>query len=347
LQNKISIIIPIYNLVKYLAKCLDSVINQSYKNLEIILINDGSTDGSDEIINEYSVKDKRINAMNIDKHGLSYSRNIGLKKATGKFIGFVDGDDFLENDMYENLLKTLLDFNADIAQCAHYNINENGKIKQKKYTYNLEHFTGINGLIELILGKKFNNSVWNKIYRKDVIKGIWFPKDKLGEDISFNYKAFARARISVSIDIPKYYYLSRKGSISTNMKYLDKIDPYYIHLERLNFIKREFPSLFYLEQKQFYNVLLGLYGKLVRNPDRDIDKRKRKIIEDYINDNYRLFIANPLFTNQQRLLLGILKRNTKFGLFLILICKKINTKLELIINISFSIFKLKKQNKVY
>jgi len=133
MQDKISVIIPVYNAAKYLPKCIDSVLNQTYKNLEIILVDDGSTDESGKISDKYSYKDNRVIVIHKENGGTSDARNKGIKAATGKYIGFIDSDDYIETDMYEILLKTLYAYDADIVECAFYRIKKDNLILPPKY----------------------------------------------------------------------------------------------------------------------------------------------------------------------------------------------------------------------
>ncbi|MGZ5551627.1 MAG: glycosyltransferase family 2 protein, partial [Nitrososphaeraceae archaeon] len=159
MKDKISIIIPVYNGVKYLPKCIDSVLNQTYKNLEIILVDDGSTDESGKICDTYSLKDNRIKVVHKQNGGLSDARNTGLKIATSEYIGFVDSDDFIESDMYEILLKTLYAYDADIVQCASYKIIDE-KINPEHYSGTVEQFDSYSALEESIIARSFSHSVW-------------------------------------------------------------------------------------------------------------------------------------------------------------------------------------------
>ncbi len=316
MNDKISIIIPIYNAAKYLPKCIESLLSQTYKNLEIILVDDGSTDESGKIADEYSQRDNRIKVIHKEHGGNSEGRNMAMKAATGKYIGFVDNDDFVEPDMYETLLKTLYDYDADIVQCAYYRINEDNEILPKHYSGKVEQFNNISALEDLIKRKRFKNPVWNKIYKKDLIQGISFPVGILNKDIIFNYKAFARAKNLISIGIPKYYYLKRKDSISGSFKYLENMDPFYNFIERLEFISKNFPSLVNEAQKALYFDCLKYYEILEKNWSIDKDKKKRNLIKNYIRKNYRSLYSNPLINRTHKTLLKVFMINFKFGYFL-------------------------------
>lgn len=316
MNDKISIIVPIYNAAKYLPKCIESLINQTYENLEIILVDDGSTDESGKIADDYSKKDNRIKVIHKEHGGNTEGRNIALKAATGKFIGFVDNDDFIEADMYELLLSTLYNYDADIVQCAYYRINEDNEILPKYYSGKTKQFNNISAFEELIKRKGFKNPVWNKIYKKDLTEGISFPVGRLNKDIIFNYKTFARAKKLVSIDIPKYYYLKRKDSIYGTYKYLENMDPFHNFIERLDFISKNFPQLFNIAQKELYFDSLIYYKILKKNFTRDKDKKRRNLIKNYIRKNYRSLNSNQLIGRMHKILLKVLVINFEYGFLL-------------------------------
>jgi glycosyltransferase involved in cell wall biosynthesis len=316
MQDKISIVIPVYNVSKYLPKCIDSVLNQTYKNLEIILVNDGSTDESGKICDLYSLKDKRIKVIHKENGGSSDARNAGLREAAGKYIGFVDSDDFIETDMYEVLLKKLYAYDADIVQCAHNKII-NGKIEPRYFSFKEKQYHAFSAIKELILRRNFNSAVWDKLYKKELLQGIEFPVNIWGgEDIIFIYKVFAKAQKLVSIDIAKYYYVKRQDSLLGSLAHLDKMDMFHILLERLDLISKNFPSLFHLAQMEFYSDLIKRYKILSDNNHIDKDKKKRNLIKDYITTNYISLSSNPLFTRKTKVLLKIFKINFRLGYYL-------------------------------
>ena len=193
---KISIIIPVYNIAEYLPRCLDSVLVQTHKNLEIIVVDDGSIDSSKDVINAYAEKDSRIVAIFKENSGVSDTRNKGLEIATGDYIGFVDGDDYIEPDMYEILLKNALKYNADISHCGYKLITP----ITEYYFYNTGRIVEQNkkeGVIDLIRGDFVEPGIWNKLYKSSVINDIRMPLNiKNNEDYLFNVMVFFNAEKS-------------------------------------------------------------------------------------------------------------------------------------------------------
>jgi len=330
MEDKISVIIPVYNAAKFLPKCIDSVLNQTYKNLEIILVDDGSTDESGKISDEYSYKDNRVRVIHKENGGSGDARNKGIKAATGKYIGFIDSDDYIETDMYEILLKTLYAYDADIVECAFYRIKKDNITLPPKYSSGTpEQFNVSQAMEELIRNRKFTNMVWNKLYKKDLLQGVEFPVNRNNEDQVFTYKVFAHAQKLVSIDIPKYYYLHRDDSITGSHTYVKTMDFFENYLERLDFISKNFPSLFNLAQKDLLFYLLKKYRELKKNPHLDKDKKKRSLLKNYINANYRSLTSNPLIARKHKILLKIFKINFELGYYLFYFIKRLKKKKQI------------------
>lgn len=214
MNNLISIIIPVYNNEPFLERCLNSVVSQSYRNLEIIVVNDGSEDHSASIIDGFAEQDSRILPIHQQNQGVSAARNAGLQKATGDFIGFVDGDDEVFPDMYEFLQCNLLKNDADISHCGFELVRKDEVIKF--------HDTGttlvqdkVEGVREILSGKLVEPSACTKLYRRSILTDVLFPVDiKNNEDVLFNVQAFYNAEKSIFEDVVKYRYHQNVESAS-------------------------------------------------------------------------------------------------------------------------------------
>lgn len=213
MNDLISIIIPVYQAEKYLKQCLNSVINQNYQNLEIIIIDDGSTDKSLSIIKEYQKKDNRIVLLQQSNKGAGAARNLGLQNAQGDYIGFVDSDDWICQDMFAYLHNLLLKYKADIAGCDFYSCKErsNEKAKENKKKEDKEVLTSMNQreLLQFFFrvnGEKSFYAVWNMLYKKEVLKEVYFPEGKITEDLLFNFKAYSNCRKYILSNCKKYFY---------------------------------------------------------------------------------------------------------------------------------------------
>ena len=220
-KYKISIIIPIYKAEKYLNDCLDSIINQSLTNIQIICINDESPDNSLNILKEYSKKDKRIIIKNIKHVSISETRNEGLKYVEGEYIGFVDDDDFIDLDQYEKMYEFAQKDDIDLLEFGTKVINENQKLKDfkdRKIIYKDEKvIENINGNIL----KKLRNENWNKIYKTKIIKknNITFVPNLGGEDLNFNLKIYPFVKKLKRIYTQTYFWRSKKIRLYDPIKY--------------------------------------------------------------------------------------------------------------------------------
>ena len=221
MTEKITVIVPVYNVENYLNKCLDSLINQTYKNLEIIVINDGSTDNSGEICQEYAQKDNRIIYIEQENGGLSDARNTGLERMTGSYVTFVDSDDWIEPDYVEVLYNKLIEYQADIAIGNYYSYNEdeamyyfhiNGESYYEKLYDNISIFENLYDSKQM---KSFSLiSAWGKIYKAKLFDDILFDKGKLGEDGYINQKLYLLVQKVIYINQGLYAYRQRSGSIT-------------------------------------------------------------------------------------------------------------------------------------
>lgn len=238
----ISVIIPVYNVEKYIKECLDSVINQSYKDLEIILVDDGSTDRSGIICDEYAFKDNRIKVIHKENGGLSSARNIGMKIATGEFFTFIDSDDYIATSMIEELYNALIDTSADLSIC---NISRKSYF-EKNIVKNIIVHKKEKTLMLLLKEKQIQTSACAKLYKKCLFDDIYYPDGKLYEDFGTTYKLIHRAQRIAHINTPMYYYRFNEVSI-TKSRFTNKhLDYFDISEELCFFIEKEYPKLLQL-----------------------------------------------------------------------------------------------------
>jgi glycosyltransferase involved in cell wall biosynthesis len=234
----LSIIIPVYNVEQYLRRCLESVLNQVYKNLDIILIDDGSTDSSGNICEEYQRTDDRISVIHKKNSGLADARNTGLLVARGELIGFVDSDDWIEHDMYESMTAKYFETHSDIIACGYYSCTET---KTTKYIWNRnidtsKILTPLEALDFLLKNGMFNVA-WNKIYTKTLFANLFFPSGKICEDSYIMYRLLLKANKIYLIDECKYYYFNRGGSIINSITSKRFIDEFYAYYTRHIYLK--------------------------------------------------------------------------------------------------------------
>lgn len=207
----ISIIVPVYNVRDYLEKCLLSICGQTYGNLEIILINDGSSDGSGELCDSYARRDERIKVIHQANAGQSAARNRGLDIAQGELLGFVDSDDWIESDMYDFLYRLMTDNDADISICSHYR-DKGGKSAVKYASGELFTFTRDEAIRALVIDKRVRNYAFDKLYKRRLFENIRFPLNRVYEDLAISYLVFYGAEKVVMREVAKYHYVIRAGS---------------------------------------------------------------------------------------------------------------------------------------
>lgn len=212
-KDLISVIVPVYNVEKYLDKCLTSILDQSYQNLEIILIDDGSTDNSRKICDEYKKKDQRIKVIHKKNGGLSDARNVGIKSATGKYITFVDSDDYVDEDYVEYLYHLIKKYKVNLSFCK-FRIERGTPIKRENQIYKDEKCDKIRALEEILYAKDFEVSACAKMFLLSQFNDIEFPVGKLFEDNATTYKLIDKNK-SIALGYgEKYNYVMRKESIT-------------------------------------------------------------------------------------------------------------------------------------
>lgn len=226
----LSIVIPAYNIEKYISRCLDSLINQTYRNLEIIVVDDGSTDKTSIIIDEYSYKDKRIIPIHKDNEGVSIARLVGMQKANGSYVGFVDGDDIVDNDMFELLMNNAKKYDADISHCGYVMDFPDGHSDMYYGTNKIVIQDNKTGLKDLLSGEFVEPGLVIKIFKNTLIESFINNPHmdysiKNLEDLLVNYFMFKKSNLSVYQDVCKYHYTLRKSSASTTITRNRLLDP--------------------------------------------------------------------------------------------------------------------------
>ena len=211
-EKLVSVIIPAYNIEDYIGRCLDSIISQTYKNLEIIMVDDGSRDHTGEILDNYAKKDRRIKVIHKENGGVSSARNKGIEVAEGDYIGFIDGDDLIEPEMYKILVDLLEEEDADIAHCG-YQMVFPDRVDYYHNTGKKKIQTTEEGLKDLLSGEIIEPGLVNKLYKKELIKNCRLDETvKINEDLLMNYQLFKLSQKSVYYDITPYSYMIRSSS---------------------------------------------------------------------------------------------------------------------------------------
>lgn len=257
MKPKISIIVPVYNVESYLVRCIDSILNQSFKNFELILVNDGSTDDSLIICKKYLNVDKRIKLVSQVNKGLSAARNTGLRHTSGKYICFIDSDDFVEKDYLLFLINNIEKYNSDIAMCEYYLTDDKGE------KYSVEEFNEPKN-VSVLSGKETfsyfykdncapNIVAWNKIYKKYLFDTVKYDEGCYFEDELIALPLFYKAKKISFIRKPLYDYVQRQGSIMNTPLTLKKIeDRTLMYKKRIDFFKKN-------NDQELYNLAVQQY----------------------------------------------------------------------------------------
>ena len=260
----ISVIVPIYKVEAYLDKCVQSIVNQTYRNLEIILVDDGSPDNCGAMCEVWAAKDSRIKAIHKENGGLSDARNAGLAIATGELISFIDSDDWIEPDFLQTLYDALIAQGAQIAECAIHLVDEEGKILRSRGPEKNEVIGKIEALRRLVLEDGVYQTVWNKLYRRRVVEGILFEKGKYNEDEFWTYQIFDCIEQLALVDKPMLNYLQRAGSImgeGYSLKRLDGVEARFLRWQYL----QKYEELACLTRQQYIFECMWNLQSALRN----------------------------------------------------------------------------------
>lgn len=270
MKDLISIIIPIYKVELYIDKCIESILKQTWKNIEVILVDDGSPDKCGQICDEYAKKDTRIKVIHKDNGGLSDARNAGVEVATGNYIGFVDSDDWIDENFYEQLIDKMKKTGADIVAAGVKKVWEDGKmeIMTPFQEIQLSNQEAMKAIIEESFLKQ---PVWYKLYRADVAQ-VKFKKGVLHEDNYWSYQVIAKANKVVVMPEPYYYYRQRSNSIMSSQYSEKRLAAIDSKVQRQNFLLQEYPELTDLGCMEM--LFAACYqGILIR---KNTEKEKRK-----------------------------------------------------------------------
>ena len=262
-EKKISIIIPIYNVEKYLPACVESILQQTYKNLEVILVDDGSPDRCPAICDELAQKDDRIRVIHQKNKGLSGARNTGIDNAQGDYLIFVDSDDTVEQTLVEELYTYAEKWNCAIVACGRNYIFEDGQIVCKIAHDESKVYGFEEAMQEMNSFRLFDMSAWAKIYRKELFEDIRFPEGKLSEDYYIMYKLFDKAQTIGYVAKPLYNYLQRQSSISRNKK----INHVFADAakKQMEFLDEKYPQMSVLGHTAYASANLTVYDFYLKN----------------------------------------------------------------------------------
>jgi len=318
-KTAISISITVYNIEKYVEKCINSILNQDFTDFELIIIDDGSTDNSSEICKKYERMDKRITYIYQRNQGVSSARNLAIDIAKGKYILLVDGDDQLETTMVGKLYELCESNNADISTCMNYLVDEENQIiGTPTNTSKVHTLTNEEALFKLYSGKLTGFGVCNKLYKRDLFNNTRFPIDRKFEDAAVQYRLIQQANKIIFTEERLYFYVIHSESMTRK-----KLVPY--SEKRLDIIKNFEETMMYLKQTNtsdsildiviadYYQSLRGLIIDIMR-ADKEVRKKPLKIVTNQIILRKDLFLKNPNVSKKEIYFIHLLSRLPKITL---------------------------------
>lgn len=285
---KVSIIVPVYNVENYLEKCLKSLVEQTLEDLEIIIVNDGSTDKSQKIIDKYAKKYSNIISIEKENGGVSEARNLGLKKAKGEYIGFLDSDDWVDKNMYKKLYQKAKSEDFDIVACDTYAVYPD---KLEKISSNIRHDNVSNK--ELMIDAYA--VIWNKIYKKDLIKGITFKKGmNFCEDVEFLYMVYSKVKKVGVIHEPLHNYLQREGSLTyvydkKLYKLIEAMDDIIEYYKKNKIFEEYKDELEYTYARYLYATFLK---RIAKTKNKEEFKKAVNIVIEKVNKEFPNYKKN-------------------------------------------------------
>ena len=321
----ISVIIPVYNVEKYLAQCIESIITQTYQNLEIILVDDGSKDSGGAICDEYAKKDDRIIVIHKENGGLSSARNVALDVAKGEWISFVDSDDWLSTEAYEEMMNALIETGADIATC--------GRVVEY---VNRKRYKGDSGEIKVLDGRDnmmrrhnvdFGNEVWDKLYPKSFFdSGVRFTIGKKFEDIDLLFAVYQKLNKMVCVEKPLYHYRQRKGSIVHTPDAKGMMDLWRSRKAGFDAFEKDMPKD--VRKKFLYILCIDAHGAW-NNAAKAPKEAKKSFLDAYeeIAEFFREHydeVKEAHYSPSVRFIFSELRHNTVASYNVLYLCTKIN-----------------------
>lgn len=294
MSEKISVIIPVYKVEAYLAECLDSVVNQTYRDMEIILVDDASPDGCGAICDRYAAEDLRVRVIHKERNcGQAAARNTGIELATGEYLFFADSDDWLAEDTLEKLHQGLKRYQADcsVGACATVLEGDNGEkdirhCEQKGDRYEM----ALEAMKHVLLS---GSAAWNRLFRKEALGNLRFPLGRINDDECFILRVYEHMEKIVFLDCETYFYRKRANSITTSAFSIKMVDCFYNSRDNLEFVREKAPELISAAEYKYCKTMLWCYVNLRKLRKDEQAKILRRQLHREIRENRKIALANP------------------------------------------------------
>lgn len=282
----VSIIVPIYQAEKFIGKCISSIIDQTYSDFELILVDDGSVDASYEICKSYAKRDNRLVLIHTENYGSGHARNVGLRCAKGEYISFVDADDYLEHEFLERLVSEIQRFNADIAECDFYLIKDGVKQMKSIQQNCVFEYNGAQAMREHISDQNCRQLVWNKLYKKKVIQDIWFVEGKTIDDEFWTYRVIGNADKVIHVSEQLYNYVQHKESVMHQQYNIKRLQALEAQSLRLNYVSERFPELRSYAEKMLYFACMYHMQMALKYLDRESRRAAFYVIKSILRQEF-------------------------------------------------------------
>lgn len=296
MNDLISVIVPVYNVERYLEKCIRSILEQSYSEFELLLINDGSTDKSREICEELSKLDDRIRLYHKSNGGLSDARNYGLNRIRGQYVAFIDSDDYVHENYLKDLYCNIKKHDAMVSICSFVLVGEDGRqIDIEQFDSNTQVILGLDLLERVLTSNGYKYVVaWNKLYKSILFDDLRFDKGKLYEDEFINFRIFYNSFKVAVVHTPLYYYLQRKGSIIKSSMTMEKLEmSIELHKKRLQFYQEKSnQKLYSMASQQYCNWIISTVEKFEYLLSESLIEQLQK--------DFRLYMPRTLILAKER-----------------------------------------------
>lgn len=317
---ELSIIVPVYNTEKYIRQCIDSILNQEFQNFELLLIDDGSTDLSGDICDEYANKDNRIVVFHKSNGGQSSARNIGIDNAKGNYIGFVDSDDWIHKDMYAKLLKKSIETNSEIVACNISLMLKNGTFRKYSGASENYQYDKISAMKEVFRNQNLTFSPCNKIYKKTLFDNLRFNEKIILEDKDLSYQLIDKCYRVYYLHEAYYYYRYNQDSTLRSKFNLKRIDEYYVQKKMYEYYLKKYPSFSHSVYKNVFETGTYLFSNIIAEKEYnqtdylfliefDKDILRQILIEDIISLRDKIKII--MFIIMPKILMSILALKCK------------------------------------
>lgn len=306
MEDLITVVVPVYKVEEYIERCVNSIINQTYKNLEIILVDDGSPDRCGEICDNYAKKDKRIIVIHKENGGLSDARNAGIDIAKGKYITFIDSDDYITDDYVEFLYNLILKNNVKVSICSHTVLYDTG-LKIEKETEEFSVLDAKTAIRRILYDDGIDISAWAKLYETTLFKNIKYPKGKLFEDSAVTCKILSECEKIAIGSKSKYFYMIRSNSITNEKFNVKKMDLITSTKEMGKYILKKYPDLQDGVDRRIMYAYLSTLSQLANSKEKFLKEQNEMM--SYIKENRTKVLKDKNIPKRDRIALEV----TRFG----------------------------------